>query len=299
MVTPADAIPSWWNSKNAYHLLPVTTERNPATTNVASRIGAPQLILLCTWTDAAPKNIQKYIAGYQLLYPSSPILLIRTSSADFFTPEKILMQKAGVPSCIISQALKDTENPTQPTGGLLAHALSNGGSSHLAILARRYHEDTCLPLPVDAIILDSTPTKPTFTSLMASLSMPLPRLVLVRQTMKAAIAMAVFLVYLVPRWLGMIILADRTYHDLCSSDNESDDAREMAWLKKGAIRTYIYSDTDVLCRAKDIESHFRTAQSQGLRVRSEPWQGSGHVAHMKMDPERYWRVVRETWNNNN
>ncbi|KAH6975872.1 hypothetical protein EDB80DRAFT_308134 [Ilyonectria destructans] len=95
MVAQADTIPLWWNSKNAHHLLPATTKRDPAATSVASRTDAPRLILLCTWTDAAPRHIEKYISGYRLLYPS-PILLTRTSSADFFTPEKVLMQKGSL-----------------------------------------------------------------------------------------------------------------------------------------------------------------------------------------------------------
>ncbi|KAH7111159.1 hypothetical protein B0J13DRAFT_577002 [Dactylonectria estremocensis] len=257
---------------------------------------APRLILLCTWTDASPKHILKYVNGYRILYPSSPILLVQTCSADFFSSASALSRKAELLVRMILQELQSEHSITEARG-ILAHALSNGGSGHLTCLARRYHSVTGLPLPIDALILDSTPTRPTFQALLTSLTMPLPSTFWIRQPLRVLISIGIFFAYLLPRWIGMSNLGDRTYHDLYALHDagKGGDKDAQEWISKEAVRTYIYSDVDVICSAADIEGHFQTAKGRGFCVTAELWEGSDHVAHMKFDPERYWRVVNETW----
>lgn len=46
----------------------------------------PGLILLGTWMGAAPRHIEKYTDMYRRLFPSSPILLLRSEATDFMKP---------------------------------------------------------------------------------------------------------------------------------------------------------------------------------------------------------------------
>ena len=106
----------------------------------------------------------------------------------------------------------------------------------------------------------------------------------------------VFFAYVLPRWVGRRNIADRAYDGLNSLETVGKSGCQgKEWLRKGAVRSYIYSDADGLCPAADIALHAMEAERLGLRVRNEVWVGSGHVAHMKLDPERYWNVVKETW----
>jgi Eukaryotic protein of unknown function (DUF829) len=92
------------------------------------------------------------------------------------------------------------------------------------------------------------------------------------------------------------IVVDRVYDDLNSLESVSKSGyRGKEWLRKGAVRSYIYSNADSLCPAADIVRHAMEAARLGLRVKNEVWVGSGHVAHMKLDPERYWNVVKKMW----
>ena len=61
------------------------------------------------------------------------------------------------------------------------------------------------------------------------------------------------------------------------------------------VRCYIYSDEDQTIRAKDVERHADEARATGWNVRMEKFHGSGHVQHLKLDPERYWDVVSDFW----
>ena len=53
----------------------------PPTSPSPASSSAPDLILLPSWLDAAPRHIAKYTRGYQALYPSARILLITTAVA--------------------------------------------------------------------------------------------------------------------------------------------------------------------------------------------------------------------------
>jgi len=77
------------------------------------------------------------------------------------------------------------------------------------------------------------------------------------------------------------------------------------------LRTYIYSKQDAMIDWRHVEKHAADAATGGdnnsnnkksdgssrvkIPCRLEMFHGSGHVAHMRHDPERYWRVVTETW----
>lgn len=49
---------------------------------------------------------------------------------------------------------------------------------------------------------------------------------------------------------------------------------------------------------RDVEAHADHAESQGYVVyRRDRFFDSQHVAHARSDPERYWCMVREAWEN--
>lgn len=46
---------------------------------------------------------------------------------------------------------------------------------------------------------------------------------------------------------------------------------------------------------KAVEAHIVEARERGFKAEGEEWRGSRHVAHMMMDPVRYWGVVERVW----
>jgi hypothetical protein len=50
-----------------------------------------------------------------------------------------------------------------------------------------------------------------------------------------------------------------------------------------------------MIRWQDVESHAKDAEEWCAHVRKERFEDTGHVAHMRKDPERYWGVIKEVW----
>ena len=55
------------------------------------------------------------------------------------------------------------------------------------------------------------------------------------------------------------------------------------------------SDNDRIVRPWMVKAHATQAQERGYRVRMVNFGRSGHVAHAKEFPERYWREIRDSW----
>lgn len=61
-------------------------------------------------------------------------------------------------------------------------------------------------------------------------------------------------------------------------------------------RAYIYSEADKFVDHRAVEEHADNAEKVGyLVVRRDKFPDSQHVAHARSDPERYWSVVKDTW----
>jgi len=64
---------------------------------------------------------------------------------------------------------------------------------------------------------------------------------------------------------------------------------------KATPRLYIYSKSDTMCLAKNVERHIESARSLGYDLSVEVFEKSPHVAHARTDPDRYWNAIRQIW----
>ena len=71
---------------------------------------------------------------------------------------------------------------------------------------------------------------------------------------------------------------------------------ESTLIPLASTRAYVYSNTDELVLAPDVERHADDAESKGYNVRMEMFEETAHVAHVMKEPTRYWKVVSETYN---
>ncbi|KAJ2899779.1 hypothetical protein MKZ38_002792 [Zalerion maritima] len=60
-------------------------------------------------------------------------------------------------------------------------------------------------------------------------------------------------------------------------------------------RTYIYGPGDAMIDWTEVERHAAAAASAGFDVKTERFEESGHVNHMRKDPDRYWGLVGQRW----
>ncbi|KAK4152561.1 hypothetical protein C8A00DRAFT_34714 [Chaetomidium leptoderma] len=287
-------------SPSVYFYRPTTPSPATADTEtISSQNPAPKLIILATWMGARDPHIAKYLVQYQALYPTAPVLLLRSEPRHFISPRGNPREFAPATPvvCSIFPDLGTTPmtpankapNPQQQAPQLLIHAWSNGGAASLHHLRRalaRPAAATAPPLPPYTIVLDSTPGLFRYRAGYRAFSAGLTGLA---KWLAAPFLHALCAWY----WLA---------HGLVGRGRTGPLAAAAAALNDGAARrsevrrTYVYGPGDRLVHWRDVEAHAAEADKRGFRrARRERFEGSEHVAHVRVDAGRYWRVAKETW----
>lgn len=266
---------------------PSTAVDNPA---------APKLILLLSWMDARDAHIAKYVSQYQALYPTASILLVKSTLKSVLITR--IARKGVVPAAhivhdLVSQT-SDKRGDKKPE--MLLHVFSNGGSCTLYHLYDAYaattkaapgagtDPDNSKILPPHVTIFDSAPGRWTYRSSVRALTLSVP------PGWMRLLAWPLIRLHLAAQWLSYrLFKAAETMHVWGLSHNDQSKARETC-------RSYAYSESDDMVLYQGVEEHADDAEAKGFRVlRREKFPGSLHVAHARSDPEKYWRLVRETW----
>jgi len=68
-----------------------------------------------------------------------------------------------------------------------------------------------------------------------------------------------------------------------------------SYFAKDVPRVYMYSESDKIVDAPDIEIHAEEAKELGWPVNMVKFEGSGHAAHMMKHEARYWEAVTALW----
>jgi hypothetical protein len=265
----------------------------------------PSLIILCSWAFAPLRPLSKYLKGYQALYPHSSILLLQNEINNMlFTPDswqfsaQFNYAAEQVKQHIDSFSSSPSDSSSTPR--LLLALFSNGGSHSAVQLAEAYQAMYNHPLPIHAIVLDSTPGKPHWAETHKALMTGIPKNPLARATGYVAfhsMLITTGLMHASSSFLG-------GYGELATWKLWrvlNDPASPFCAL--GVKRTYIHSETDVMILSRDVREHAETArgvfaakgESGEEMVRVEEFEGTPHTNHMSSDPARYWGIVRSTW----
>lgn len=283
-------------SPSVYLYDPTNTDISSSSTNLGqetraskqtattSSPAAPKVIVLCTWMSAHPVHISKYITGYQTHYPASRIVIIQSSPADLFW-RSASAQRRRV-NAAVSAILIHCSYTKDPKTEILLHVFSNGGCSQLLCLLEMYRQRTCYAFPSHVKILDSCPGRGTFKKAISALAVSLP---------KSQPLYSIF--------LGLLYLAMSVYFIITISigiTNPIEHLRQalndVKSMKNERSRCYIYGDADRMVDWHDIEAHAEDARQKGFATRTERFEGSGHVAHVRQGGgARYWSIVDEMW----
>ncbi|KAF1961696.1 hypothetical protein CC80DRAFT_488139 [Byssothecium circinans] len=108
------------------------------------------LILFFSWNAAAAKHIAKYTLGYQGLFPTARILLIRCFTADIFRLASAHQR--------LVPALEVVHEHVKAGGEVLVHSSSNGGGTQVVEFAKAWRKMYGGErMPMRAQIIDSAP----------------------------------------------------------------------------------------------------------------------------------------------
>ncbi|KAK3293005.1 uncharacterized protein B0H64DRAFT_425784 [Chaetomium fimeti] len=321
----------------------------------------PGLIIITSWTGAASKHVAKYTEAYNTLYPGVPILVITTVVADLVlhsTNHKLqvlapaidyLLSHEPIPSyqpdhtslhsydAYYPPPQPQTSKPRFPS--LLLHAFSEGGAHKAVLLARAYqqyhqqhHPNPPNPtppppsrLPVEALILDSTPGTASYTRATTAFARALPGgsqgTGLVGRVLAPAAAAGVVGVM----WAGLRVRGRYGNSDLIAATRLALNDGGL-WDLGRMARTYLFGEGDAVVWWGDVHRHGvesaaaagggvgdgGDAAAAGLGVEGEGGDGGDgggvgslmvrfkrteHCAHAKgvVNGAVYWAAVRRTW----
>ncbi|KAI1803140.1 hypothetical protein F4811DRAFT_526189 [Daldinia bambusicola] len=260
-------------------------EPESVVTPKTTRLRVPKLVFVASWMDAQDLHIIKYITRYQAVYPTSKIVLVKFILKESISPS--LLRNAVEPAFTYLRSQLDagflSASPSEPE--ILMHLFSNGGSSTIRALYELFQSQTGRPFPLHAAVYDSCPGLFSFSTLYNVLIINFPRGFL------RLIATPFVILFVIGLW---IIHAFRfiTGENYLSANwrilNDLD-------LVKQTNRAYIYGKADVMVDWRHVEMHAKQAAAEGLDVRTEVFEHSPHVSHMRTNGERYWNIITETW----
>jgi hypothetical protein len=250
----------------------------------------PGLVIICSWAFANPKHISKYLRGYQERHPASQILLIQTNTGNMTWRPHTWQRPMFAPAIL---AIRSYLQATQDSkSGILLHIFSNGGSYSAVQLAEFYHQSWGNHLPISAIIFDSCPSPPRFNLGVKAFNTLLPK-DSVSQTLGPAFMWLTLAAMAALHMAGISeLIVAKAYRGVNQPDG--------AFIQGAPPRTYIYSKADNMVMAEDVLASAEEARSalgddEKSLVRTEEFVGSGHTNHVSLNPERYWEIVRSTW----
>lgn len=271
-------------------IAPTIWERQPtgSWSQTFSSDEPPSLIIVLPWTGAHGRHVEKYTEAYNVLFPSTPILCITTTTKDICLRSSARKQQRLLPAVKrIQQHMMHKGGGGHPAPKILLHAFSEGGSNKAAELADAYHRATGTILPCAALCLDSTPGHPRFLRLCNALRKSLPPIPILNVT-------GLFFGSAV---LGCIWVLSKCIQGP-NNDVISRTRRRLQDAERwdgGAPRCYLYSRADELIAWKDVREHLGEAVRAGVPVMDVCFEGSAHCRHAAKDAERYWGAIALTW----
>ncbi|KAJ5167267.1 uncharacterized protein N7482_006048 [Penicillium canariense] len=255
---------------------------------------SPSLVILCTWVGGAtPRRINKYLAQYREIYPTSSLLLVTTNVSDIaFRPSSWIRAnlkpaREAIRRIVGREIAVDTAE-TSDRRGVLLHLFSHGGSNIATQLAlsmkEEYDHGASFFSNLRAIILDCCPGDDTFARLYAATRLSIPQTPVAQFLGKTVMYPALAVV----NGFQHAGLA-RAVKDL------RDLMNDPTTFRSEPRRLYIYSKEDFMVGWEAVQSHLQDAQSRGYSVSQVLFEQGPHCGLVIEDPHRYWDAVKKFW----
>ncbi|KAH8197466.1 hypothetical protein TruAng_008361 [Truncatella angustata] len=242
----------------------------------------PTAILIYAWGDSLPRHLNKYILGYLLLYPNAKIILILGPMVKLFYQS--LEQRSHNMETVVNALTGAGER-------VLVHGMSNtGGVNYAATLHAYRRMNPGKTFPHVLSVFDSTPGS---TSVRTNIG-PWSRAMAIGAASWFPGPM------IIPQFFAMIFLLGlhgmlylRGIPSPAVFSTKAVNDPDFEGLK--ARRIYLYGTHDEIIQWQALEEHAAQAKQRGYQTDLERFEGTGHVGHMRGEPERYWRAIREAW----
>ena len=243
-------------------------------------VDAPSLIVLFPWTGAQGRHVAKYTMTYQTLFPTTPMLVITTSTKDLCIRTSKRKQDRLRPA--IERVLSSHDD-----SNILVHAFSEGGSNKAVEFAEAYHTITGTRLPCTSLCLDSTLGHPRYLRMCNALRKSLPPSPVLR-----GVGLLFGGAFLGVMWTLYCCFIG--YFNNCISRTRGRIIDPQFWDPL-TPRCYLYSEADEVIDSRDIREHIEESAALDIPVMDVHFEGSDHCRHVVENPERYWNAVLQNW----
>ncbi|KAH8735282.1 hypothetical protein BGZ61DRAFT_473887 [Ilyonectria robusta] len=260
-------------------LSPTVAYFDPGAGAASSSNRNPHLIILLTWNNARDEHISKYVTQHRARFPNSRILLVRCTFVTWIRPS--LRRRTFETALPVLRDLAVTAGTEGQEPKILVHIFSNGGVASARTLWDLWTSGIGgdEQIPRYAVVMDSCPGfwtyKRNYHVIMSSLpswAWPLAHAVMVIS------------------WLEWISQGRHGPHEI-----NAEALNESGFTSREVRRTYVYGTEDKAVGWDHVEAHAEEARERGVVVRMEKFPGGQHVSHARVDADRYWGVVNETW----
>lgn len=251
----------------------------------------PTLIVVFGWLEAPEKRLLKYCADYRNLYPSSPILLLRSTTQSLFFGKASALEPA---RDFILSALGSTTTDLE-NADVLLHAFSSGGCMELIKLNSLFLANRSDPSPSSIIegvsrgvpgrllLLDSCPGGADLRKNIKAFTGQI-RVTWIRWGAKGLVGAAI------GSWILQNKLAGKAHPLRMMANSLVED------LPTTTPRLYLYSTGDLVHPPAGVEDHIKQSLDAGLQVAVERWENTAHVGHAKEGGGvRYWTAINKMW----
>ncbi|KAK5137955.1 hypothetical protein LTR08_005751 [Meristemomyces frigidus] len=225
-------------------------------------------IVLGLWPYATHEQIQYYVRGYESLYPSAQLLLLRYSSS--------YDQQLG--SALDALTSLDEKRSSESAPNVLFHLFGGCGAAHGCRLLRAYKIRTGERLGVKAVVMDSVPKLALPSMRSASRS---PRVII------AALYTLMTLFYI--RFLSTITFWQ--FDRRCKQNRQ--DLNDSSLLPSDTKKCYVFSEKDLMFSWHDSPVPDEDEdERQDYSVKRTSIDEKGRWTG---DQERYWLGIENVW----
>ncbi|KAM0278797.1 hypothetical protein ACHAQH_004988 [Verticillium albo-atrum] len=258
-----------------------------ATLNDAPRpAGQPHTVLIYGWGDGTARNVQKYTDGYAVLFPHARQIAILSPIAKAMFNNSAARAMAMTP---VVDALGALDG--QGDDAILIEVMSNTGAVNYSATLDGFTARHARPMPHKLLVLDSTPGSPWLTW---------PSLQRWSRAMTIGTANWFPWPFGVTQCIWGSFLTVNVLAGWCVGREAAGAfalrvTDDETFETKDAKRLYLYSKEDDLITSDDVEMYIAESRQKGYQMRAELFDGSGHVGHMRMHPQKYWKSIADAW----
>ncbi len=254
----------------------------------------PSLVILCTWLGgSSPRRVNKYISGYNALFPSSALLVITARITEITVlPFSVLHARLEPARDAIRRILERNPSSQGRNASTLLHIFSHGGCNTAIQLVRSLQDHTAshgsnfdLSQYINGIIFDCCPGDSSFGRSYEAAAVSLPK----SWPINAAGRLLLY------PFIGLIA-ALQTSGLMGSIKDLRRDLNNSTLFGSTARRLYLYSRADKMVRWEDVESHLEEAKTKwGYTAAGMPFSESAHCAIVREHADEYWGSIRSLW----